>query len=314
MIHYATSQRTVVGYLLGALTIFIWGITFVCTKYLLQTFSSLEILIVRFIFAYIGLWCLCPKTLHLTQKKDELLFIAAGLTGVTVYQFMENMAINFTSASNVSIIVSICPMFTAIIAQIFLHEKHITLPFIIGFLVAITGIALVSFNGTAVLHLSPKGDFLALAAGVSWGFYSLFVSLLNEKGYGTLAGTRRIFFWALIFMVPLALYGTFFGGSQTAVSFSKEANATRWLDWKNWMNLLFLGLGASAFAFAAWNKVCGYIGTVRATVGIYLIPVVTIIFAFFALNEKITLMGGIGALLTIIGLFISEYKVQKTTK
>src|SRR5574344_612678 len=226
MIHYSTTQRTAVGYILGALTIFIWGITFVCTKYLLQTFSSLEILIVRFIFAYIGLWCLAPRTLTLAQKKDELLFIAAGLTGVTVYQFMENMAINFTSASNVSIIVSICPLFTAIIAQLFLHEKHMTLPFIIGFIVAITGVALVSFNGTAVLHLSPKGDFLALAAGVSWGFYSLFVSLLNAKGYGTLAGTRRIFFWAIIFMIPIALYGTLFGGAQTAVHLSKEANAT----------------------------------------------------------------------------------------
>jgi len=311
MIHYATSQRAVVGYILAALTIFIWGITFVCTKYLLQTFSALEILIIRFVFAYIGLWCLAPRTLTLAQKKDELLFIAAGLTGVTVYQFMENMAINFTSASNVSIIVSICPLFTAIIAQLFLHEKHMTLPFIIGFIVAITGVALVSFNGTVMLHLSPKGDLLALAAGICWGFYSLFVSLINQKGYGTLAGTRRIFFWALIFMIPLTLYGTFFGGTQTAVHFSAAANKARWLDWKNWMNLLFLGLIASAFAFAAWNKVCAYIGTVRATVGIYLIPVVTIIFAFFALGEKITLMGGIGALLTITGLFISEWKSKK---
>jgi len=119
------------------------------------------------------------------------------------------------------------------------------------------------------------------------------------------------FFWALIFMIPLTLYGTFFGGTQTAVHFSAAANKARWLDWKNWMNLLFLGLIASAFAFAAWNKVCAYIGTVRATVGIYLIPVVTIIFAFFALGEKITLMGGIGALLTITGLFISEWKSKK---
>ena len=39
-----------------------------------------------------------------------------------------------------------------------------------------------------------------------------------------------------------------------------------------------------------------------------MIPVVTIIFAYFALGEKITLMGAIGALLTIGGLLISEIR------
>ena len=38
--------------------------------------------------------------------KDNLLFALAGLTGVVIYQFSENIAINYTTASNVSVIVS----------------------------------------------------------------------------------------------------------------------------------------------------------------------------------------------------------------
>ena len=68
--------------------------------------------------------------------------------------------------ANVCIIVSICPMFTAIIAQIFLKEKNINFLFVVGFLVAISGFVFVTFNGELVFHLSPKGDFLALAAAV----------------------------------------------------------------------------------------------------------------------------------------------------
>ena len=61
----------------------------------------------------------------------------AALCGVVLYQLSENIAIHFTNASNVSVIVSICPFFTAIISQIFLKEKHLSLWFVIGFIISI---------------------------------------------------------------------------------------------------------------------------------------------------------------------------------
>ncbi len=224
----------------------------------------------------------------------------AGLSGVTAYQFMENLAISYTSASNVSIIVSICPIFTAIFLQIFLKERHLTMFFNIGFLLAIFGVALVSFNGVVELHLNPKGDFLALAAAIWWGIYSLCVSKINAFKLDSIQVTRRIFFWAIVFMIPIGFF--------TGFTFDSAVNLQRFSNPLNWLNLCFLGLGASAFCFAAWNLACEKLGTVRATAGIYLIPVVTIVFAFFALGEKISVMGAVGAVLTIAGLFVSEIK------
>jgi len=309
------SQRTFTGFMLAAFTIFIWGITFVCTKSLLNDFSALEILVVRFILAYVTLWILCPHALHLEHKRDELLFFAAGLCGVTVYQFLENAAILFTSASNVSIIVAICPIFTALTAQIFMHEKHITPLFITGFLIAIAGVALVSFNGAVTFHFSPEGDLMALAAAVSWGFYSLFVSKINALGCRSLAATRRIFFYALVCMIPLVLSGMFLPGMRGNQSFrvvvDASVNSERFSRPVNWMNLLFLGVAASALCFAAWNVACRILGTVHATIGIYLIPVVTILFAYFALGENITFMGTLGAAFTICGLIVSGLRRGK---
>ena len=82
--------------------------------------------------------------------------------------------------------------------------------------------------------------------------------------------------------------------------------ASRFNKPMNVLCLLFLGIIASGFCFAAWNKACKIAGTVKVSCGIYLIPVVTIIFAFFALGEKITLLGALGAAITIVGLFVSE--------
>ena len=303
-------NENIFGYIFAAVAVFLWGITFVCTKSLLNDFSAFEILFFRFLVAYIGLWIIKPKGLVLKNKKENWWFFLAGLSGIAVYQQAENIAINYTTASNVSIIVSICPFFTAIIAQIFLKEKHLNLWFILGFIIALAGITLVSFNGHAEFHLSPTGDLLALLAAVSWGFYSLFVSKVNAMGYDDVLCTRRFFFYALILMIPFFIYGATCSepGSAFYVNLSAAVNKARFAKPMSWVNLLFLGLGASAFCFVAWGYACNKLGTVKITVALYLIPVITIVFAFIFLGETITLMGLCGAALTITGLILSGRK------
>lgn len=298
------------GFFLAVFTIFIWGITFVSTKHLLQNFSPLEILFVRFILAYAGLWIMRPRALVLESRRGNIWFFLAGLTGITGYQFAENAAIAFTTASNVSIIVSICPLFAALFSQIFLKEKHVTVCFVVGFVTAIAGISLVSFNGNSEFHISPKGDFLALCSAVCWGFYSIFVSKINAMKLDKILCTRRMFFYALVCMVPLVVWGMTVGKnlSMVRMEFSPTVNAERFSDLSVWANFCFLGLGASAFCFVAWNVACNILGTVRITAGIYLIPVVTIVFAFIFLGEKLTFMGGIGCAVTIAGLIISNWR------
>ncbi|MEE0998519.1 MAG: DMT family transporter, partial [Treponemataceae bacterium] len=216
------SQNSFYGYVLACFSVFIWGITFVCTKQLLIYFSALEILFIRFALAYLFLWILYPHKLKIS-KKENLLVALAGLTGVTLYQFTENLALDFTTASNVSIIVAICPIFTALTSQIFLKEKHLTLNFCLGFSLAFVGVILVSFNGKLNFNLSPKGDILALISAICWGFYSLFVTIINKKGYNTIGITRKIFFYALIFMIPLMTCGIFAKNPESATTFLHKA-------------------------------------------------------------------------------------------
>lgn len=313
------NNQKVFGIVLAAFSIFVWGITFVSTKYLLNDFSSLEILFFRFIAAYVGLWFLHPR-FEKIERRDNILFFLAALSGVVLYQLSENISIHFTNASNVSVIVSICPLFTAIISQIFLKEKHLSFWFIIGFVVSISGVALVCFNGKSELKFNPRGDLLALLAGLCWGFYSMLVSIINRRNYNRIASTRRIFFFAVLIMIPFSLmgWGLSLRGGQGAESGAsdficslyfisdKAVNAARFSNLFNWINLLFLGIFASGLCFTTWNKACEIVGTVKVSCAIYLIPIVTIISAFFVLSEKITVLGTLGTAITIVGLFISE--------
>lgn len=315
------NSKKVLGIFLAAFSIFFWGITFVSTKYLLSDFSSMEILTYRFISAYLGLWIIHPKFVKIAWR-DNILYALAALSGVVLYQLFENIAIHFTNASNVSVIVSICPLFTAIISQIFLKEKHLSVSFIIGFVISITGVTLVCLNGNTALKFNPKGDLLALLSGICWGFYSMILSIANKRRYDSICASRRIFFFAVLIMIPLSLMGVGLevhgrNASSAEVSdfirslyftMDKSVNAARFSNPWNVFNLLFLGVVANGICFTAWNKACQIAGTVKVNCAIYLIPVVTIIFAFFVLGEKITMLGAIGAIITIAGLFISERK------
>lgn len=100
------------GHMLACMTILIWGTTFISTKVLLRDFTPLQILFTRFMIGYLALWAVAPRLTRVKEKKEELYFLAAGLCGVTLYFLMENIALTYTQASNVGIIVAVSPFFT----------------------------------------------------------------------------------------------------------------------------------------------------------------------------------------------------------
>ena len=282
------------GHLMAMLTVFLWGTTFISTKVLLTGFKPVEILFFRFVIAIVVLTLACPKRIRGFDLKREGLFALAGLTGICLYYLMENIALTYTMASNVGVIVSIAPFFTAILGHlVFKDGEKLYGSFFVGFIVAMAGISLISFNG-AELHLSPKGDILSVIAAAIWAVYSVCVKKIESYGYNTIVSTRHIFMYGIVFMIPaLLIFG--FSPDLTLLKQPKYIG-----------NLLFLGLGASAVCFVTWNHALKLIGVIRSSVYIYLAPVVTVIASFIILHENITVMSAAGTLLTLAGLVISE--------
>ena len=70
-------------------------------------------------------------------------------------------------------------------------------------------------------------------------------------------------------------------------------------------NLAFLGLLASAFCFVAWNKACERLGTVRCSLGLYLVPVVAFLVAHVFLGETLPAAGVVGGLLVLAGVAVA---------
>lgn len=287
-------NKITTGHLSALLTIIIWGTTFISTKVLLADFQPVEILFFRFIMGLLALCVVCPHRLKGTDRRQELTFAAAGFCGICLYYLLENIALTYTLASNVGVIISVAPFFTAILTHAFMRgEEKLKVNFFIGFVVAMAGIFLISFNGSK-LELNPVGDLLALLAAGVWACYSVLTKKISSFGYSTILTTRRVFCYGIVFMIPALFLFDF------NLDFARFANPVYLL------NIIYLGLGASAFCFVTWNFAVKILGAVKTSVYIYMVPVITVVTSVIVLHERITALAAVGTALTLVGLFLSE--------
>lgn len=300
------------SWIYAAIAIVVWGMTFVSTRALLEDFSSLEILLLRFFLAWVSL--LVVERLRRVAKGgcryDEWIFAAMGFMGIVAYQFLENCAIYYTNASNVAILVSFGPIVTALMARMFARGGPFPSRLVAGSLVAVCGVALISFNGLVEFELRPIGDAMALCAMASWGFYSILLDVANERGVPPLVAIRKAFGWALAMMMPFTAWGMTESGICTldgsfAVILAADVNAQRFASLVNWINIAFLGLLASAASFVLWSAACRTIGVVKMTVLLYLTPIVGVVFAVVFLGESVTRLEIIGGFVILVGVALA---------
>lgn len=148
-------------------------------------------------------------------------------------------------------------------------------------------------NGTFVLKLNPRGDFLALCAAACWAVYSV---LLQRAGHGLdpILVTRRTLFWGSITAIPLVLL--------EGAPFPTAPLATPVV----FGNFLFLGLVGSGLCFILWNKAFHLLGVVATNNFIYLNPFITIVTARVFLNEPISPLALLGAALITAGVVAAQ--------
>ena len=281
------------GHAAAIITIFVWGVTFISTKILLTGFLPVEILFCRFVIGYLALFAICPRLLPYGGLRQEAYFVAAGLTGICLYYLLENIALTYTLASNVGVLLCTAPFFTALAG--FAASRGKERPhrrFIFGF-VAMAGIYLIS-TAESGMQFNLTGDILALSAAAVWALYAVLTRKITTFGYNTILITRHIFFYGLLFMLP-ALY-----------IFGFTPDLTRFYNPAYLFNILFLGLGASAMCFVTWNYAVKVLGAVKTSAYIYAVPVLTVASAVIVLNEPVTVKMLAGGVLIILGLLLSQ--------
>lgn len=276
------------------ITAIIWASTFINIKIVLLEVSPNTLAFMRFFIASIvlGIYFI-HKGLPNIKRQDWLRVAIGGLTGITLYNFFQNQGLKYAGATDAAIIAASAPIFMVILAWLYLKEK-ITARQSFGIFLALSGSVLVSTNGSLDSFIMEPlrfyGDALILLTGVSWAVYNINIKTLLEKypatsvlTYCTFAGT--------VFLLPFMLME--FPINLISISFA------------GWLNVFYLGLMASALAYLFWNTALTKVSMTTAAMYLYLMPVISAVFAAIFLNEIPTTYTIIGGAIVLIGTYIA---------
>lgn len=271
----------------------IWGVTFISMKVAGRGFTPPQVVLIRCIIAYISLIIVHPKFYKSEGLKQEMLYLAAGLCGTTLFVIFINSAFDHTMVSNVSVLSSMSPIFIALLAPLFIKNTKVAKVVFVGFTIATIGTVFIVTNGEFKFSLSILGDSLALLAAISWASYSLILRR-NKSKLPQLYVTRRIFLYGILTVIPVIIYQ----GEPFNIALLKEPSV--------FLNFLFLGLVAYTGCHVALALVIKNMGAVWTSKFSYVEPIITIIFSAIFLSESISIYMIIGTGLILAGVLISD--------
>lgn len=282
--------------ILGALII--WSSSFVAIKIAYETFPPITLGAVRFVVAtlILGALTLLPQNRVKLEKKDIGTVALSGLMGITLYAVLQNIAMQWTSASNATLIIASYPVITLLLESL-IYKVKLNLFKIIGILIAIVGVVILSYVKAETRQQGELlGVLLLMIAGIAWAFYNF----LTKKVVNRYPSISLLFYQTLfgaIFMAPLALFERADWAAPTALSFSM---------------MLFLGLFCSVIAFLLYNTGLKQLPASSVTSMLNLVPIFGVFFSWLLLGEQVTLRKMIGGVIIILGVMISARQTKQS--
>ncbi|MDE6169769.1 MAG: DMT family transporter [Duncaniella sp.] len=295
----AGKNRTWPYHLFAIFSVTVWGLSFISTRVLLDNgLNPIEIYIYRFIIAYLVMLALNHRKLWANSLKDEALFVVCGLVAGSIYFISENVALEYTLVSNVSLITSLSPLLTVLIVGLVYKTNRPGNGAYIGSLVAFIGVGLVIFNSSFNMAINPIGDLLSLLAAFCWAIYSLLLKPLNAH-YDARFITRKVFFYGVLTALPFLLVAPEMADPHILLSPVVIGN------------LLFLSLICSFSAYLLWAFSVAKIGAVSAANYLYFQPLITMVFSVVILHEALTAVGLMGCVMILAGVWLADFLQNK---
>lgn len=174
------SKNPLVSYLLLALLIIIWGVSWPIYKHGVNFMPPLLFAGIRSFIAGIILLTLAWKMRHLLKFKEHWKFyVISAILNNILYLGLQTVGMVYLPGGLFSVLVYFQPVILGILSWWLLNED-MTVTKIFGLVLGFIGIVLVSVDGL-IIPLSAIGVALALATALDWASGVVFVKKLKSR-------------------------------------------------------------------------------------------------------------------------------------
>ena len=279
-----------------AVMVLIWGLNYIVLKAVLREVNPIALNAGRFTIAAAVLAVVArARGARLPERRDWRRFLAMGLVGNTIYQFLFIEGVAHTRASNAALIMAAVPVQTAVLSHL-RGVDRLRGRDALGLLLSTAGIVTIVLGSSAGVRFgggaSAVGDLLVFCATTCWSVYIIGCKPLADR-YGAVATTA----WTMIV-----------GAAALAVLSLPAVVAQPWraVSALALTGLVVSALGALVVGYLIWFRGVARLGPARTAMYSNFTPVVASLSAWPLLGEAPTLWQAAGAAGIFGGIWLTR--------
>lgn len=272
----------------------IWGSNFIYMKMAAVYLDPMQVTFYRVVFGLfpVVIYAIYKKVLKLEDLKYSIHFFVMSLLAAVIYYygFVKGSALLLSGIAGA--LSGLIPVFSFLLAALFLKEEKITVKAFLGVLIGFLGVVLISgvFNEN-LENVNLEGTVAiivgSLSVGASFIYAKRFIMPLNLNPS---ALTTYQLSYALLLMLII-------------VDFEGINNI--WQDTHSALGMVFgLGIFGTGIAYIMYYYAIKKFGALLASSITYLPPIVALVIGFFIVGEEIKIIDFIATGLIFFGVFL----------
>lgn len=281
-------MRKYMGEIALTITAIIWGSGFVGSAIALEHFTPYQILAGRFLIGAIILSIIFHKRLKTINKST---FIKGTILGVFLYLAfaLQTVGLQFTTPSKNAFLTAVNVVIVPFIGFL-LYKRKMDFYELTGAVLAMVGVGVLSLKLSSNINI---GDLLTLGCAVGFAFHIFYTAKYVKDSDPILL--------TLIQMMTAALIGFI-------VVFSK-GESFQAVETEGVLSLLYLGIFSTTICYVLQTVAQKWISETKAAIILSTESFWGMIFSVAILGELMTIRMGIGAILILAAIIISETKL-----